>query len=308
MSIYNSEKFLDKSIQSILNQTFKNFEFIIINDCSTDNSLRIIKEYIKKDKRIKLIKNTENIGLTKSLNKGLRKAKGRYIARMDADDISLPERFQIQYDYLEQHPNIFLIGGGALNIDEKEIIRTINKTITGSDLIKKNLYSKNCIYHPTIMFRNEKNIFYREKFKYAQDYDFYLMLLSKGKIFGNLREPLIKYRINSKAVSWYQKSKQRLFEIKAREFYHQRLKYDKDEYSKFNPKEILNLDVENSTDKIVLESEIKASFKLNDFKRTRKFCRKYFKHYRFNNRMVIYYFLSFTGENIVNFLRGIKYN
>ncbi|MDD4353774.1 MAG: glycosyltransferase family A protein, partial [Candidatus Nanoarchaeia archaeon] len=119
MSAYNTERYIAEAIESILNQTFKDFEFIIIDDGSTDDSLKIIKRYVKKDRRIKLIHNKKNIGLTKSLNKGLKIAKGQYIARMDADDISLPQRFQIQYDFLEKNKDIFLIGTTAFLIDDK---------------------------------------------------------------------------------------------------------------------------------------------------------------------------------------------
>ena len=96
MSVYNGLPYLQKSIDSILNQTYKDFEFIIIDDCSTDKTWNILSEYAQKDKRIRLFKNEENLGLTKSLNKGLKVVQGEYIARMDGDDIALPERFEKQ--------------------------------------------------------------------------------------------------------------------------------------------------------------------------------------------------------------------
>ena len=106
MSVYNGEKYLVQAIDSILNQTYQNFEFIIIDDCSTDNSSHILQEYAQKDSRIKIIKKEKNIGIKgfiKNLNLGISLAKGKYIARMDADDISLPERFQKQVDFLENN-------------------------------------------------------------------------------------------------------------------------------------------------------------------------------------------------------------
>jgi glycosyltransferase involved in cell wall biosynthesis len=308
MAVYNSEKFLDESINSILSQTLKDFEFIIIDDYSADNSLNIIKKHAKQDKRIILIENKKNLGLTKSLNKGLKLAKGKYIARIDADDIALPERLEKQYKYLEEHQDISLIGGAALVIDKngKEIKKY--KPITDEKKLKKILVKQNAIYHPTIMFRNEKNNSYREKFYYSQDYDFYLTKISKGKRLINIPDLLIKYRINSEAVSFTQRTKQKLFAEKAKEFYYQRLKYGKDKYDKFNSNEIRNINVEKSTNKIVLESEIKASFKLNDFKKTRKLCRKYFKNYGAFNRYILYCMLSFTGKRFVNIIRKIIFN
>ena len=142
MSVYNSDKFLSESIESILNQTFRDFEFIIINDCSTDKSLDIIKKYSKNDNRIVLIENENNIGLTKSLNKGVKIAKGNYIARIDADDTALNNRFEVQYNFLEKNKNIFLVGGGTYEIDYKgKIIRRFLR-ITNSYLLKKDLLKK----------------------------------------------------------------------------------------------------------------------------------------------------------------------
>ncbi len=301
MSVYNSEKFLSEAIESILNQTFKDFEFIIINDSSTDNSLEIIKKYQNKDERIVLIENKKNIGLTKSLNIGLKKAKGKYIARMDADDISLPERFQIQYDFLEKNKDIFLVGTGAYNIDTNGKLSTLLRNVSQPSQISKILPQQNCIYHPTIMFRNEKHL-YREKFFYTQDYDFYLLLLSEGKQLANIGEPLIKYRINEDAISWTKRSKQKMFKAKAREFYKQRVGFNKDEYEDFLPEEILNIDVEKSTDKLVLGDEVRGSFKINDFERTKQFSKKYFKNHGFLNKITLYYLASFTGKSFSNFL------
>ena len=113
MSVYNAEKYLDLAIESILNQSFRDFEFIIIEDCSTDNSLEILKNYAEKDSRIKIIQKTENKrmkGFIENLNIGLEEAKGKYIARMDADDISHPSRFDKQVVFLETHSDIFMVG------------------------------------------------------------------------------------------------------------------------------------------------------------------------------------------------------
>ncbi|AFV24722.1 glycosyl transferase family protein [Methanolobus psychrophilus R15] len=306
MSVYNSEKYLDESIQSILNQTFEEFEFLIINDCSTDNSMNIINEYSEKDDRIVPIVNKTNLGLTKSLNLGLKKATGKYIARIDADDIALPEKLRIQYDFLEQNRDVFLVGSGAYTIDENGSIRTRIRPLTELEEIKKELSVQNCLSHPTIMFRDE-GFMYRDKFVYAQDYDFYLYLLSNNKKIANIFEPLIKYRINPNAISWSKKSQQNQFALKANEFYHQRLKYGRDEYDTFDANEILSIDVYNSTEKSILKLEIEAKFKFNNFKEVRKLCKKYYMHHGFANKILIYHFLSFTGTNIVNCIRKIIY-
>jgi len=308
MSAYNAEKYIAEAIESILNQTFKNFEFIIINDCSTDNSLKIIKKYMKKDKRIILINNKKNFGRAKSRNRGLKIAKGKYIAILDSDDVSLSERFEKQYNFLEQHQDVFLVGTGSINIDENGIKKSISKPICSFKKISKILPFNNCIFHPSIMFRNGDKYFYREKFPYSQDYDLYLRLLSKGKRLVNMPEILIKYRINPHAVSWTKSAKQKLFAEKAKKFYHQRLEHGKEEYNRFDPNTILNINVEKSADKFILKCEIESSFRINNFKTTKIFCKRYFKHYGVFNKILIYYFLSFTGKKFVNNIRKILFN
>src|SRR3990172_12530717 len=119
MSAYNAEKYLREAIESILNQTFKDFEFIIINDCSTDKTKKIIEEYANKDARIKLINNATNLGLTKSLNIGLKEARGEYVARLDADDVALPERLEKQYEFMNKNRDITLTGAWAEKIYEE---------------------------------------------------------------------------------------------------------------------------------------------------------------------------------------------
>ena len=117
MPVYNGDKFLIKSIKSILNQTFKNFEFIIINDGSSDNSLKIIESF--DDRRIKFFNNLENRGISFTLNKGLKVAKGKYIARQDQDDISLPDRLTLQLEYIREN-NIDLVDTNLTFIDEND--------------------------------------------------------------------------------------------------------------------------------------------------------------------------------------------
>ncbi len=152
MSVYNEEKFLRESIESILSQTFKDFELIIINDCSIDNSLKIIKSY--NDKRIKIINNKKNIGVFNSRNKALKIAKGDYIAILDGDDVSLPKRFEIQFNYLENNPHIFLLGSSAIFIDENGLeIRRFRK-YDDYELLAWRLPKSCGIISSSVMFRN----------------------------------------------------------------------------------------------------------------------------------------------------------
>lgn len=232
MSVYNSQQYLKESVESILSQNLKNFEFLIMDDASSDSSFEILKNYAKKDRRIKLFRNNKNLGLTRSLNILLSNAKGINIARMDADDISLPMRLSKQYEFLSRNKNVFLVGTGIYHIDTKGAI-ILKPTLPISTLeISDILPINNCLYHSTIMFRNE-DFRYREKFLYAQDYDFYLCLLSSGKRLCNLKERLLLYRISEGSISKKKKKAQDRFAQKAKEFYFERQSSNKDSYEVF---------------------------------------------------------------------------
>jgi glycosyltransferase involved in cell wall biosynthesis len=220
MSTYNEPlDWISKSIDSILEQTFKDFEFIIINDNPKRQELKkFLEDYRKKDPRIKLIKNKTNLGLTKSLNRGLRIAQGKYISRMDADDISMKKRFQVQYEYLEKHKKVFLSSTCAINVDENETEISRHFIIPYSKIINWRLKKKNCLYHSTIMFRNEK-ILYNEKLKFAQDYGLYLFLLKKGKKMIGIPRFLLKYRINSNSITHLKRKEQANFVKLAKKIY-----------------------------------------------------------------------------------------
>jgi glycosyltransferase involved in cell wall biosynthesis len=198
MPVFNAQKFLAQSIESILSQTEKNFEFIIINDGSTDDSENIILSY--SDKRIVYIKNEKNLGLSKSFNIGIRAAKGTYIARMDADDISVPERFKKQISYLESHPEIGVIGSSISVIDEKGGKKRTLSRPTNNLFIKWTSLFSTPMYHPTIMARTEimKAHPYDERLSNSEDYELWSRLLfGSDACFANLNEPLLFYRVFS---------------------------------------------------------------------------------------------------------------
>jgi glycosyltransferase involved in cell wall biosynthesis len=296
LTIYNAEKYLPETIDSLLNQSFRDFELIAVNDKSKDKSLDIIKGYMKKDKRIILINNKKNVGPTTSLNIGLEVARGKYVAISDHDDISLPTRLETEYNFLEKNKDIFLVGSGAININEKGIKLGTFRPITSPKNIEKTLINRNCFYHPTIMFRNEKGIKYRDKIYYAHDRDLYLSLLSKKRKLANLSEPLVKYRIHSKQLSVSKRSIQFLFSEKAKEFYQQRQKYGKDNYGSFNPNEILNLNLEKTDNPHLLKIEIFGSFISEDYKKSLKLSKEYINLYGFFNKIGIYFILSWFGS------------
>lgn len=193
MSVHNGEKFLKEAIVSILNQTFTDFEFIIIDDGSIDNSKKIIEDF--DDKRIKLI-SRKNKGLTVSLNEGLNLARGEYIARMDTDDISHPRRFETQINFLDKNPKICLCGTWAKMIDKNGNEIGEYKTPVNSKEIRRGIFWHNPFIHSSIMIRRKtlnKVGGYNEKYKTAQDYELWSRLVPKYQT-ANLPEFLLKYR------------------------------------------------------------------------------------------------------------------
>jgi len=301
MGVWNEEVNIVESVKSILNQDFKDFEFIIIDDGSTDKSYKKLLKLAKEDARILLKKNKKNIGLTKTLNIALDISKGKYIARHDGDDISIKDRLSIQYKYLENHSDVYLVGGNSSIIrNDREI--SASGYITDEAELAKELPYNNAIYHSVIMFRNDGHR-YRDKFLYAQDYDFYLVLLREGKRLINLPSILMKYRLVENSSSHLQSWKQRVFGEKAKELYQQYLKEGKDDYSKFNPDEILNIDVDTSIDPILLKTEIEANFRVNNFNRAKQFMKRYFKHHGYFNKYILYYLLTLIGKTNMNRLR-----
>ena len=196
MPVYNSERYLPIAIESILAQTFRDFEFIIVNDGSTDSSLEIIQRFQGMDPRIRIL-DLPHQGITKSLNSAIRLAQGKYIARMDTDDISMPERFEKQYQYMEAHPEIAVCGSGVLIIDEEGDVIKKDRVICSPEKIEKRHLSGKCsLKHPSVIIRADvlrKVNGYNEDLPYAQDFDLWLRIGEIGKL-ENLREPLIKYR------------------------------------------------------------------------------------------------------------------
>ncbi|MBR1754842.1 glycosyltransferase [bacterium] len=193
MSVYNTEEnFLREAIESILNQTFKDFEFLIINDGSTNNAEEIIKSY--NDSRIRYVLNEKNLRLIASLNKGLDLAQGEYIARFDSDDISRPERLEKQVKFMDDHPSVGLLGTQYQSFPKKRI----SDGLTDNKLIKESLLvQSNQLGHPTVMMRTsvlrEHNLKYDKDALHVEDYKLWLDMSEVTDI-ANLDEILLDYR------------------------------------------------------------------------------------------------------------------
>jgi glycosyltransferase involved in cell wall biosynthesis len=201
MPVYNSEDYLTLAVESILNQTFSDFEVIIIDDGSTDKTAEILDRY--RDRRIIHLQNEKYLGLARSLNRGLTNARGKFIARMDADDISLPRRFELQVRHAEAHPEIGLLGGWAELIDDNGKHLGVWRVPTSPALVKwANLFSDSLI-HPSVIIRRsviERVGFYSARALHAEDYDLWCRICFETEI-ANLPEVLIRHRVHSGSVS-----------------------------------------------------------------------------------------------------------
>lgn len=193
MPVYNTARYLSEAVDSILEQTLNDFEFIIVNDGSTDDSPDILGRYQQSDKRIRVF-HQKNSGLAASLNVGLRAAKGKYIARMDSDDISLQERLARQVEFMDNHPDVGVCGTAFRQFGN---INGDSWTMTDPEEIKSRLMFWPCLGHPTVMMRREliikENLYYDIEFKQAEDHELWLRFSQHCKI-TNIPEVLLLYR------------------------------------------------------------------------------------------------------------------
>jgi len=203
---YNGSKWIETAIKSVFEQIFLDWELIVIDDWSTDGVDRIVLEYAQRDSRIVYVKNERNLGIQKTLNKGLRQARGQYIARIDDDDEwSDPRKLEEQIAFLDTHPDYVLVGTGAIVIDEsgKELFRFLNtETDEG---IRNSILGKNCFTHCSVMFRKDAALRvggYSEERNalHVEDYDLWLKLGGVGKM-ANLQTYSIMWRMRSGAIS-----------------------------------------------------------------------------------------------------------
>ena len=201
MSVYNAQQYLEPCIKSIINQSYRNFEFLIIDDNSTDNSLEILNMFMKIDDRIKCYYNNKNRGLTKNLNKLINLSQCEFIARMDADDISIQDRLEKQLVFLIQHPIVDVVGGAIVEIDELGESR--NKVISypnTHDGCYRFFAKRDPLAHPSVLFRRSyfrKAGLYNEKFKINQDTVLWSKGFLNGCVFANISDIVLKYRINN---------------------------------------------------------------------------------------------------------------
>ena len=201
MPAYNAEKYIGEAIESVLNQTFVDFELLIINDGSTDKTEEIILSF--NDKRIRYIKNETNLKLIATLNKGIDLARGKYIVRIDADDMCLPNRFRKQIDFLEKHSDYALCGSWAYLINSKGKKTGRMKFIDNHNLMQISLLFSSPLIHPSVMARTEifKQFKYSHTALHIEDLDLWVRIVNSGLKIANIPDFLIKYRWHDSNIS-----------------------------------------------------------------------------------------------------------
>lgn len=210
MSVYEDQQYIEKAIESILNQEFSDFEFVIIDDCGGDDTAQIVSRYAIDDARIHLLRNEENQGLTRSLNRGFAHATGKYLARMDADDVSHPERLRQQVAFMEAHPEVGVLGTFHRYTNED----TVKVSPVDHEAIVARLLFTNVFCHPSVMLRKDvvekHQLFYDESFYYSQDYELWVRAMAVTQL-AVLPVNLVDYRVHPGQISTQKRTKQREF-------------------------------------------------------------------------------------------------
>jgi len=216
MAVRNGERHLRAAVESILEQTFPDFEFLIVDDASVDATRTVISSY--DDPRIRLVENPEHQGLTASLNRGIKLARGRYLARMDADDLSAPERLERQVGFLEAHPECALVATDARKIDSNGVEVGVAHTPPSAEATRRLLRRGNCITHGTVMIRTDalrRVGAYDPSMERSQDYDLWLRMSEQSDL-GTLPEYLYSWREHEASISGRHLAEQDRFAALAR--------------------------------------------------------------------------------------------
>lgn len=236
MPVHDGADYLAESMDSIMSQTYRDFEFIIINDCSTDDTEEIIQSY--QDRRIVYLRNEENLGVARALNRGLDIARGEYVARMDADDIARPARLEIQKNYMDSHPEVDVLATSSQSFDETGVLFE-GHTSTDEEVLKLDFLFSCGIAHPTVMIRRQTlerlNLRYDHDFNKVEDYDLWCRMLDAGCVIRSIDIILLDHRLHANQVTSVYSSDmfQKLKKIHERTFDNIGIDYTEEELDNF---------------------------------------------------------------------------
>lgn len=301
MAVWNDEENIRETVESIINQTFKDWEFIIVQDGSDDRTPEILEELAKKDKRIRVLDNEKRMERCFSRNRAISETKGEYIAVNDGDDISLPERLEKEVNYLDAHPNCYLVGARAYLVNEKG--KKIGESWgTGEDSdITRYMEEKNRLVHSSVMFRNTHEYKYRDKFLYAQDYDLFLQMMANGKEIHLLNDFLVVYTTKENLV-YNSYLLRQTYSAEMAKYIYRKKKYEgKDIYDEIDEKNIEQYVPEN----IVLEMNMKRAFFDKNYKEARVILKKMIKKQK-KLLWICFYIDTFSGGILYKIVRTLK--
>jgi glycosyltransferase involved in cell wall biosynthesis len=212
MSVYNGERYLAAAVRSVLGQTLRELELIVVDDGSTDDSLHILREIEATDSRLKII-SRPNTGIARALNEGLATARGEFVAKMDADDVSLPDRFARQVEFLRQHPDVVVVGGAWDVIDDRDrLLTTLNGPLDDESMQSLALKGHAPITHSCAMMRRSALSQvgeYDVDFKYALDLDLWLRIGEVGMLANLPAPPVVRFRLHPRSISETKRHEQR---------------------------------------------------------------------------------------------------
>ncbi len=229
MPAYNAEKFIGEAIESILNQTFKDFEFIILDDCSKDKTWEIIQEYAKKDERIIPVKNEKNLNIALNRNKGVEMSKGKYVVWQDADDISKPERIEKLFNYMESHPEVGICGSNFQSFSGEKLFET-REFFEDDKRLRKNIFKFSPVAQPTAIIRKEcfSTVgLFNPDYPPAEDIELSFRIGEKYK-FANVSEILLRYRVHPSSATFTNMKTQIKATLKVRKRYFRDSNYNAD--------------------------------------------------------------------------------
>jgi glycosyltransferase involved in cell wall biosynthesis len=294
MTAYNAGKYIAESIESVLNQTYSNFEFIIIEDGSTDNTFEIIQDFAKRDNRIRVIRHDSNKGLSYSRAEYLVEAKGKYVTVVDADDVIFPEKIAKQVSFLDLNPSVYLVGTDAYKINTKgEVLGEIHLG-SGAEFVTHNIEKRSSPIHPSIMFRNTGKVKYREKAGLfaCEDYDMYLNVILAGEKIDNIPEILMKYRISPTQESSTKFIKQDLFAQEMLKLYLKKKETGIDGYEMLDVHMYDEFANSKESVKKSTRHSLMTAYQCRDYSLFRSKYWEYVRKYGLINRLFLYYIKS----------------
>ncbi len=302
LAVKDGGKTLPKVLDSLLNQTYSNIEIVVVNDGSKDKTANILERYEKKDSRVKVIINKRNLGKCKSRNKAIKESTGKYIAVNDADDISYPHRIERELEYLENNQKVYLVGSRANILDEQGNRIGISWGKKEPAYISRLLLQKNILVHSSVMFRNEQEFFYREKFPRAQDYDLYLQMVAHRKRIYLLPNILVGYSTKKDIEYGEYLIDQIVFSYTMQKLANQYLKTGKDSYERITKEYMYEVFPKEELDMLYFLQ----SYTQEDFKKAQKKMVEIIREHGLNGQRLLYLIDAYLGGKIFRLGKSIK--